>query len=140
MPKNARHLSPPIEREDAPCRRDEDLLGIVPRNRRQPYNMRKLLEMVADKGSTFEIQPMFARAVITSLGRMNGKVVGFVANNPMINGGAMDARSAKKQAHFIQLCEPFHTPPVFLVDVPGFNGGRPAGPQAAVPRRRRPVR
>ena len=132
MPQTVWQLPPEVPCEDDPARRDEELLSIVPRNRRQPYNMRKLLEMVADKGSTFEIQPLFARAVITTLGRLNGKAVGFVANNPMINGGAMDARSAKKQAHFIQLCDTFHIPLVFLVDVPGFMVGLQAEQQATL--------
>jgi methylmalonyl-CoA decarboxylase subunit alpha len=132
MPQNVWELPPIVDTGDDPERREEALLSIVPRNRRQPYNMRKLLEMVADKGSTFEIQPMFARAVITSLGRMNGKAVGFVANNPMINGGAMDAKSARKQAHFIQLCDTFHIPIVFLVDVPGFMVGLQAEQQATL--------
>jgi acetyl-CoA carboxylase carboxyltransferase component len=132
MPQNVWQLPPVIASGDDPDRREEELLTIVPRNRRQPYNMRKLLEMVADKASTFEIQPLFARAVITTLGRLDGKVVGFVANNPMINGGAMDAKSAKKQAHFIQLCDTFHIPLVFLVDVPGFMVGLQAEQQATL--------
>jgi methylmalonyl-CoA decarboxylase subunit alpha len=132
MPQNVWELPPVVHNEDSPERREEDLLSIVPRNRRQPYNMRKLLEMVADKESTFEIQPTFGRAVITSLGRMNGKVVGFIANNPMFNGGAMDARAARKQSHFIQLCDTFHIPLIFLVDVPGFMVGLQAEQQATL--------
>ena len=132
MPQNVWELPPSVSTDDPPDRREEDLLSIVPRNRRQPYDMRKLLEMVADKGSTFEIQPTFGRAIITSLGRMNGRVVGFVANNPMFNGGAMDAKAARKQAHFIQLCDTFHIPLIFLVDVPGFMVGVQAEQQATL--------
>ena len=62
-------------------------------------------------------------ALITTLARMNGKVVGIVANNPMVNGGAMDVKAARKQTHFITLCDTFHIPLVFLVDVPGFMVG-----------------
>lgn len=123
MPQNVWQLPPRIESGDDPGRREEALLTIVPRERRQPYNMRKLLALVADRGSLFEIQPTFGRALITSLGRMDGCVVGFIANNPMVNGGAMDVKAARKQTHFIQLCDAFHIPLVFLVDVPGFMVG-----------------
>jgi len=123
MPQNVWQLPPRVASGDDPARRDEALLSIVPRERRQPYNMRKLLSLVADRDSLFEIQPTFGRALITSLGRMDGYVVGFIANNPMVNGGAMDVKAARKQTHFIQLCDTFHIPMVFLVDVPGFMVG-----------------
>jgi acetyl-CoA carboxylase carboxyltransferase component len=98
---------------------------IIPRSQRQPYNMRKLIEMVVDKDSVFEIQPTFGRAVITSLARMNGIVVGVIAFNPMF-GGIVDAKAARKQTHFTELCDTFHIPLVFLVDVPGFQIGMEA--------------
>ena len=74
----------------------------------------------------FEIQPTFGKAVITCLARMNGKVVGVIANNPMVYGGAMDVKAARKQTHFMELCDCFHIPLVFLVDVPGFMVGKDA--------------
>ena len=126
MPQNVWELPPAVACDDPPDRREEALLTIVPRERRQPYNMRKLLGLVVDRDSTFEIQPTFGRAVITTLARLNGKVVGVIANNPMVNGGAMDVKAARKQAHFIQLCDTFHIPIVFLVDVPGFMVGQQA--------------
>jgi acetyl-CoA carboxylase carboxyltransferase component len=126
MPTNVWELPPVVDTGDAPDRRDEDLATIVPRDRRKPYNMRKLLQMVADRDSVFEIQPTYGKAVITSLARMNGKVVGIIANNPMIYGGALDVKSSRKQTHFIQLCDTFHIPLVFLVDVPGFMVGQDA--------------
>jgi acetyl-CoA carboxylase carboxyltransferase component len=88
--------------------------------------MRKLIRLVADRESVFEIQPSFGKAVITCLARMNGKVVGFIANNPMIYGGAMDCKAARKQTRFVELCDTFHIPLIFLVDVPGFMVGRDA--------------
>jgi len=123
MPQNVWQLPPVVDTGDDPERRDEGLLSIVPRERRHPYNMRKLVAMIADRDSLFEIQPSFGRALITALARMNGKVVGFIANNPMVNGGAMDVKAARKQTHFITLCDTFHIPIVFLVDVPGFMVG-----------------
>jgi acetyl-CoA carboxylase carboxyltransferase component len=130
MPRNVWELPPAIACDDPADRADEGLLTIVPRERRQPYNMRKLLVMVVDRDSVFEIQPTFGRAVITALARMNGKVVGVIANNPMVNGGAMDVKAARKQTHFIELCDTFHIPIIFLVDVPGFMVGL-AAEQAA---------
>jgi methylmalonyl-CoA decarboxylase subunit alpha len=126
MPRNVWELPPAIASEDSPDRAEQELLSIVPKNRRRPYDMRKVVRLIADRDSAFEIQPGFGKAVITSLARMNGKVVGFVANNPMVYGGAVDVKAARKQAHFIDLCDCFHIPLVFLVDVPGFMVGRDA--------------
>jgi len=126
MPQNVSELPPQIVSDDPVERRDEQLLSIVPRDRRRTYNMRKMIEMIVDRGSIFEIQPSFGRAVITSLARMNGKVVGVVANNPMVYGGAMDVKASRKQTHFVELCDTFHIPLIFLVDVPGFMVGSQA--------------
>jgi len=126
LPQNVWAAPPAIDSTDSPDRREEALLSIVPRDRRSPYNMRKLIGLIVDQGSVFELQPTFGRAVITALARMNGKVVGIIANNPMVNGGAMDAKAARKQIRFTELCDTFHIPIVFLVDVPGFMVGTQA--------------
>jgi acetyl-CoA carboxylase carboxyltransferase component len=94
--------------------------------------MHKLIGMVIDRDSGFEIQPRFGRSVITLLARLNGYPVGIVANNPMLYGGAMTAESARKQAHFTELCDTFHIPLVFLVDVPGFMVGSQAEARATL--------
>lgn len=126
MPQNVWELPPVVDCDDPADRAEEALLSILPRNRRAPYDMRKLVGLVADRGSLFEIQPLFGRALITVLARMNGRPVGIVANNPMVNGGALDAKAARKQTHFIDLCDTFHIPLIFFVDLPGFM----IGPQA----------
>ncbi|MGC1816299.1 MAG: carboxyl transferase domain-containing protein [Casimicrobiaceae bacterium] len=126
MPQNIWELPPAIPCDDPVDRREDELLSIVPRDRRKPYNMRKLIELVVDRGSVFEIQPSFGKAVITALARLDGQVVGVIANNPMVYGGAIDVRGARKQTHFIELCDCFHIPIVFLVDVPGFMVGKDA--------------
>jgi methylmalonyl-CoA decarboxylase subunit alpha len=126
MPQNVWELSARVDAHDPPSRMDEGLLSIVPRNPRLPYDMRRLLRMVVDRDSFFEIQPTFGRAVIVGLARLDGYVVGIIANSPMVNGGAMDGPAARKQTRFIDLCDTFHIPLVFLVDVPGFA----IGPQA----------
>lgn len=123
LPQNVWQLPPRVPCGDPVDRRDEMLLEIVPRNRRKAYSMRRLVETIADAGSLFDIQPTFGKAVLTMFGRLNGYVVGFVANNPLVNGGAMDVAAARKQTHFIELCDQFHIPLVFLVDVPGFMIG-----------------
>ena len=126
MPQNVWELPPATVCTDPVDRRDEALATIVPKDRRKPYNMRKLIAMIIDRDSGFEIQPTFGKAVITMLARMDGKVVGIVANNPMFYGGAIDGKGARKQTHFIDLCDTFHIPLIFLVDVPGFMVGRDA--------------
>ena len=132
LPQNVWELPPRGACDDPVDRREEELLKIVPRNRRQPYKMHRVLECIADKNTLFEIQPTFGRAIITSFGRMNGNVVGFIANNPMVYGGAMDTKTARKQSHFIELCDCFHIPIIFLVDVPGFMVGLEAEKDATL--------
>jgi acetyl-CoA carboxylase carboxyltransferase component len=126
MPQNVWELPPRIASADPIDRGDDELLRIVPKHRRTPYNMRRLIELVVDRGSGFEVQPTFGKSVITTLARLDGRVVGIIANNPMIYGGAMDHKAARKQIHFTELCDTFHIPIVFLVDQPGFM----VGPQA----------
>ncbi|MSP67143.1 MAG: propionyl-CoA carboxylase [Alphaproteobacteria bacterium] len=126
LPQNVWEAPPILPCDDPDDRREEGLLAIVPRERKRPYKMRALLGMVVDRDSAFEIQPTHGRAVITALARIGGCPVGVVANDPLVNGGALDARAARKQTHFIELCDTFHLPIVFFVDVPGFM----IGPQA----------
>ncbi|NUZ04698.1 propionyl-CoA carboxylase [Schlegelella sp. ID0723] len=126
MPQNVWELPPVVTCGDPVDRCEDELLRIVPESRRKPYDMKRLIRLVVDRDSVFEIQPSYGKAVITCLARMNGKVVGIVANNPMIYGGAVDVRGARKQTHFVELCDTFHIPLIFLVDVPGFMVGRDA--------------
>ena len=126
MPGNVWELSPVVACTDPVDRRDDALIRIVPKDRRQAYNMRKLVDHVVDRDSFFEIQPTFGRALIAGLARMNGKVVGILANNPMVYGGAMDVKAARKQIHFVEMCDCFHIPLIFFVDVPGFMVGKDA--------------
>ncbi len=123
LPQNVWQIPPRKACEDPPDRKEEKLLSIVPRNRKQLYDMRQVINLIFDRESFFEIQPTFGRAVITGLARLNGFSVGVVANNPAFNGGAMDARDAVKQSRLVELGDLFHLPLVFLVDVPGFMIG-----------------
>jgi len=126
MPRNVYELPPAGAADDPPDRTAEELLSIVPRERRRPYDMRRLVELVIDRGSGFEIQPTFGRAVFTFLARFSGRPTGVIAHNPAYYGGAVDPRSARKQTRFIRLCDTFHIPIVFFVDTPGFLVGRKA--------------
>jgi acetyl-CoA carboxylase carboxyltransferase component len=123
MPNNVWELPPVRPTSDPVNRMDEALATIVPDKRTQAYNMHRLVKMVCDVESTFEIQPTYGKSVITILARLGGYPVGIIANNPMVYGGAMDVHSARKQIHFMELCNTFHIPIVFFVDVPGFMVG-----------------
>ena len=123
MPQNVWEMPPYAASDDPPDRWEEELLSIVPRNRMRPYDMRRIIELVFDRKSFFEIQPTFGIAAITGLARLNGYPVGIVANNPRVNAGAPDARDSNKMGHFCEVCDQFHIPLVFLVDVPGFMIG-----------------
>jgi methylmalonyl-CoA decarboxylase subunit alpha len=100
-----------------------DLGALVPDSERQAYDMRRYVKALLDDGSFFEIHPLWAREVVVGLGRLNGEVVGVVANNPMIKGGVLFVDSSDKAARFIQLCDAFNVPLLFLADVPGFMVG-----------------
>jgi acetyl-CoA carboxylase carboxyltransferase component len=133
LPQNVWELPPRGPRDDPPERADEELLAIVPRNRRRPYDMWRLIQLVVDRDSIFEVQPAYGKTVIACLARLDGYPVGVVANDPMVLGGALDAPGARKTEHFVEVCDTFHLPIVFFVDTPGFMVGRPAEQAATLP-------
>ncbi len=117
------HVGAPPEiqpTEDPVERREEALLEIIPRERRRAYKMRKLLDLVVDRGSFFEMAPLFGRSQITGLARLGGRPVGVHANDPVHQGGAMTAQGARKVRRFVELCDQFNLPVIALVDEPGF--------------------
>ncbi len=122
MPQNVWELPPESASGDPVDRCEDALASIVPRSSRQAYNMKKLVGLIVDRDSLFEIQPTYGRAVVTALARMNGKVVGVIGNNPMA-GGIMDHKAARKQGHFVELCDTFNIPLIFFADIPGFMIG-----------------
>ncbi len=123
MPQNVWEAPPLGPANDPEDRAEDELLAIVPTERRRAYDMRRLVELVCDRDSVFELQRGFGRGLITCFARLKGYPVGIIANNPMVYGGAMDVAEAMKQCHFIELCDTFHIPLVFFVDVPGFMVG-----------------
>ena len=108
---------------DPADRRDDALLDVVPDNPRQAYDVRKVIASVVDDGKLFELKPRWARNLVTGLARIDGRSVGVVANNPMHLGGILDVNAADKAARFVNLCDAFEIPLVFLQDVPGFMVG-----------------
>jgi|TARA_B100000315_G_scaffold239549_1_gene258469 acetyl-CoA carboxylase carboxyltransferase component len=123
LPDNVWELPPRTEPTDDPKRKDERLLSIVPRNKRQRYDPYVILQGVFDEGSFFEISPDFGKSRITGLARSDGYAVGVMINNCMHLGGSMDVDAAEKSIRLIQLCDTFHLPLVFLMDEPGFYVG-----------------
>jgi acetyl-CoA carboxylase carboxyltransferase component len=100
-----------------------DLRALVPTNERQAFDMRRYVKALLDDESFFEIHAQWARELTVGFGRLNGDVIGIVANNPMFKGGVLFVDSADKAARFIQLCDAFNVPLLFLADVPGFMVG-----------------
>jgi methylmalonyl-CoA decarboxylase subunit alpha len=96
---------------------------IIPLNQNAPFDMYECIDALIDEGSFFEIKKLFAGELITGLARIDGRVVGIIANQPKVKGGVLFVDSADKGAKFIQLCDAFHIPLVFLSDVPGFMIG-----------------
>lgn len=100
-----------------------DLRSLVPASERQAFDMRRYIRGLVDAGSFFEIHALWAKEVVVGLARLDGQVVGIVANNSMFKGGVLFVDSADKSTRFISLCDAFNIPLIFLSDVPGFMVG-----------------
>ena len=123
LPSNAWELPPVAECEDPPGREEPDLLSIIPRDRRKTYKVRKVIGLVVDRASFFEIAPRYGRSQVTGLARVKGHPVGVLGNDCMIYGGGMSADGAQKVRRFVELCDTFNLPILSLVDEPGFQIG-----------------
>jgi methylmalonyl-CoA decarboxylase subunit alpha len=116
--------APPIrEAADPHDRMDEGLLDVLPESNRKPYDMYEVIRRIVDDGEWLDLKPQWARTVITCLARMGGRPVGIVANQPKHLGGILDNDSADKAARFVNLCNAYGIPLLFLMDVPGFMVG-----------------
>ena len=102
---------------------DASLDTLVPDNPNKPYDMKELIAKVVDEGDFFEIQGAFAGNIVTGFGRVEGRTVGIVANQPMVLAGVLDADASRKAARFVRFCDAFDIPIVTFVDVPGFLPG-----------------
>lgn len=126
LPSNARGTPPQGLQDDPPGRCCNTLTSIVPTDSKRPYDVRKVIREIADADSLFEIQPTWGGSAITAFARMNGRSVGFIANQPMRLGGMLTSQSCEKIARFIAVCDAFGLPLIYLIDVPGFSIGPPA--------------
>lgn len=132
MPSNVWEIPPRAEANDEPDRREEGLLSIIPRNRRMPYDIRRILEWVFDRGSLFELGMYQGRPLVTALARLDGYPVGVMANDPKHRGGGVDAAASEKMIRFIDMCDTFHLPVVNFVDNPGFLIGLEAEKEGTI--------
>jgi len=123
MPQNCEERPPVIACDDPIDRMDDELLDVVPDSNRKPYDMYEVIRRVVDHGSYFDLKPQWAKTVITCLARFGGRPAGIVASQPRQIGGILDNDSADKAARFINLCNAYSIPLVFLQDVPGFMVG-----------------
>jgi len=132
LPSSVWQAPPRTEPTDDPDRREEALFSIIPRDRRCPYDVRKMLDLIVDRDSLFEITPHYGRSLVTTFARLNGYPVGVMANDPMHLGGALDAAASEKLMRFVDLCDTFHLPVVNFVDQPGFMVGTAAELQGTI--------
>jgi acetyl-CoA carboxylase carboxyltransferase component len=123
FPQNCEEAPPRREPSDPVDRMDDDLLDILPDSPRHPYDMYEVIGRIVDDGEWFDLKPRWARTIITCLARMGGRPVGIVANQPRHLGGILENDSADKAARFINLCDAYGIPLLFLMDVPGFMVG-----------------
>jgi acetyl-CoA carboxylase carboxyltransferase component len=123
FPSNCEQRPPVTPTDDPIDRADEDLLDILPESNRKPYDMYEVIRRIVDDGIYFDIKPQFAKTIITCLARFGGRPVGIVANQPKQLGGILDNDSSDKAARFINLCNAFGIPLIYLMDVPGFMVG-----------------
>ncbi len=123
LPQNNTEDPPRAVCTDPPDRQDESLLTIVPAEEDQSYDVKQVIQAVVDYGSFLEVQPYFARNAVVGFARMEGHVVGVVANQPAFLAGVLDIDASDKIAHFIRICDAFNIPIVTFVDTPGFLPG-----------------
>ncbi|MBM6580304.1 acyl-CoA carboxylase subunit beta [Microvirga sp. BT689] len=123
LPANNMDGVPEIPSFDDPNRPDESLDTLIPDNPNKPYDMKELILKVVDEGDFFEIQEAYAKNIITGFGRIEGRTVGFVANQPMVLAGVLDSDASRKAARFVRFCDAFNIPIVTFEDVPGFLPG-----------------
>ena len=123
FPQSCDQPPPLTECSDPVDRAQESLLELLPDSTRKPYDMYELIASITDHGVYFDLKPQWAKTVITCLARFAGRPAGIVASQPKHLGGILDNDSADKAARFINLCNAYAIPLVFLVDVPGFMVG-----------------
>jgi len=123
LPLSNRAEIPEIETADPADRVEDSLDRLIPDSANKPYDIKELILKVADEGDFFELQSSFAGNIVTGFGRIEGRTVGFVANQPLVLAGVLDSDASRKAARFVRFCDAFSIPLVTFVDVPGFLPG-----------------
>jgi propionyl-CoA carboxylase beta chain len=123
LPANYAAGAPEWPSFDEIDRIEPSLDSLVPDNPNKPYDIKELILKVVDEGDFFELSETFARNIVIGLGRIGGRTVGFVANQPMVLAGVLDSDASRKAARFVRFCDAFNIPIVTFVDVPGFLPG-----------------
>ncbi|MBI2561480.1 MAG: methylmalonyl-CoA carboxyltransferase, partial [candidate division NC10 bacterium] len=123
LPQNNLDDPPRRTPRDDPHRMDEELNAVVPDDPAKPYDMRDLIRRVGDEGHFLEVHEHFAQNIVVGFARLDGRPVGFVANQPAVLAGALDINASVKAARFIRFCDAFNIPIVTMEDVPGYLPG-----------------
>jgi acetyl-CoA carboxylase carboxyltransferase component len=126
MPSHNGELPPEAPVPEGSGDNQERILQILPEARTQVYNMKKIIEIMVDRDSFFELKPRFGKPLVVGLARLGGRTIGVVANNPIVGGGALSAEACRKAIDFTVLCDSFNVPIVRLMDTPGFVVGTDA--------------
>ncbi|UWU88777.1 acyl-CoA carboxylase subunit beta [Bradyrhizobium sp. CB1015] len=132
LPSSVYELPPTLPCTDNPERSDEALMNAVPRNRKQVYKMRPIIESVVDKGSFFEVAKNFGKPIIVGLARLEGRAVLLLASDSFHYGGSWTADACQKVVRWVDFAETFHLPIVYLMDCPGFMIGLDAEKAATI--------
>ncbi|MCY3575500.1 MAG: acyl-CoA carboxylase subunit beta [Chloroflexi bacterium] len=123
LPQNNMEDPPPLATTDDPLRTESALDSIVPENPNQPYDIKRVIELIVDDRHFFEVHEDFAANIVCGYARLGGTAVGIVANQPMVLAGVLDIKASEKAARFVRTCDAFNVPLVTFVDVPGYLPG-----------------
>jgi propionyl-CoA carboxylase beta subunit len=123
MPENNLETAPYYKPADSADRMEEELATLVPDSPRQPYDIRRAIELVVDEGEFYEVQEGWAQNLVIGFARLDGHAIGVVGNQPMVLAGTLDIDASVKGARFVRLCDAFNIPLLTFVDVPGFLPG-----------------
>ena len=123
IPSNNMEDAPHVDTGDSPSRECTELNTLIPDNPNQPYDIKQVIASIVDNGVFFEPHELFAQNIVVCFARLNGDVIGIIANQPMVMGGALDVHASDKATRFIRFCDAFNIPLLTLVDVPGYLPG-----------------
>jgi acetyl-CoA/propionyl-CoA carboxylase len=123
LPQNNMEDPPLVPTTDDPNRTDSKLAAVVPENPYEPYDIKEIVTSILDNNEFFEVHELWATSVVVGFGRLNGRTVGIIANQPMYLAGSLDIDSSNKAARFIRTCDCFNIPIISIIDTPGYLPG-----------------